>query len=464
MSERSKGCGLSVICDDLRGEVLSADGTCPFIFADNWSFASQTIAGCKLAYQSLGSLCNAFKLQVSPAKTWVWATAPEFRKRLQHVSCDGVRVPLMWRAKDLGVDVNYTLRRQKTVWRSRFHKMKTSMTKVRVSKLPARFKQRLALGGCSSASTFGQSWVQVSKSDFKSWRAAAAKVLGFNGPGENSKIAFSLSGDDCDPQLLDLLQRCCYWRRFLWKFPALKAKFLCVLNSGGLPHRPAGSLATSASLLGWIPNGSNFMHRWFGPLDWLRCSVKFLRFALCQTWRRAACVCVCVCVCVCAELSAPRPTFKERGSCCPSCALMTDELGIIPESSAKGSSSKSVCLAHTTILTPLTCTAPQHLHTSHHLRPSHTLRRSICARRTTCAAHTHYAAAFARIAPRTLHTPLHLHRSRTPRRSICARRLRVAFYFLFFKSRGRVIGNRRSAPSAGFVRVASLPLWRRANF
>ena len=71
--------------------------------------------------------------------------------------------------------------------------MKTSMTKVRVSKLPARFKQRLALGGCSSKCTFGQSLIQISKSDFKSWRAAAAKALGFNGPGENSKIAFSLT-------------------------------------------------------------------------------------------------------------------------------------------------------------------------------------------------------------------------------------------------------------------------------
>ena len=175
--------------------------------------------------------------------------------------------------------------------------MKTSMTKVKVSKLPARFRQRLALGGCSSKCTFGQSLAQVSKSDFKCWRAATAQGVGFQWGWGNSKIAFSLTGDDCNPQLLDLTHRCCYWRRFLWKFYAFKAEFLRTLNSGGWPNRPAGSLAKSASLREWIPHGSNLMHRCFGPLDWLRCSVKFLRFALCQTWMRT----------VCAELSALIP-------------------------------------------------------------------------------------------------------------------------------------------------------------
>ena len=64
---------------------------------------------------------------------------------------------------------------------------------------------------------------------------------------------------------------------------------------------------------------------------------------------------------------------------------------------------------HTTTLTPLTYTAPQHLHTSRytytahlhcatafahialHLHRSPTLRHSICTHRTTCTAHVHCA-------------------------------------------------------------------------
>ena len=151
------------------------------------------------------------------------------------------------------------------------------------------FKQRLAFAGCSSKCNFGQALLQVSKSEFKSWRSATAKALGCNRPGENAKIALALTGDDCDPQFLDLLQRCCFWRRFLWKFTVFQEEFLRLLNKGGLANRPAGSLARSALLLGWTVEGPALIHPWFGSLDWLRCTGKFLHFALSQTWMRTVC-------------------------------------------------------------------------------------------------------------------------------------------------------------------------------
>ena len=128
------------------------------------------------------------------------------------------------------------------------------------------------------------------------------KALGFNRPGENSKIAFSLTGDAYDPQLLDLIQRCCFWRRFLWNFPNSKFEFLRLLNKGGVANRPAGSFARSASLLGWTPDNSLLKHPWLGLLDWLRCTTGFLRFALSQTWVRT----------VCADLIVSRPGFQLR--------------------------------------------------------------------------------------------------------------------------------------------------------
>ena len=186
------------------------------------------------------------------------------------------------------------------------------------------FKQRLAYAGCSSKCNFGQALLQVSKSEFKSWRAATAKVLGCNGPGENAKIALALTGDDCDPQFLDLLQRCCFWRRFLWKFTAFQEEFLRLLNKGGLANRPAGSLARSALLLGWTVEGAALIHLWFGSLDWLRCTGKFLHFALSQTWMRT----------VCAELAESRPGFNLRavdlqGMQRLFVQLQPDELGIV---------------------------------------------------------------------------------------------------------------------------------------
>ena len=137
-----------------------------------------------------------------------------------------------------------------------------------------------------------------------------------------------------------------------------------------------------------------------------------------------------------------------------------------PESSAKGSSSKSVCLAYTTTLTPLTYTAPQHLHTSHHLHRSHTLRHSICTHRTTYTAHT------TTLTPLTYTAPQHLHTSPSHRLlfSLCfkagvgssgivgAHPLRVSCASHRSRCGAVRISKLNSEPSAGFVRVASLPL------
>ena len=298
------GCSMSVIAMTcmalLAHSVLSSKGASPFIFADNWSFASHTLEAGQAAFTALCDVCDAFQLELSPEKSWVWATSSKLRKQLRQVAYRGVPIPLVWHAKDLGVDVNYTLRRQKTVWRSRFHKMRNSMSKVRVSKLPVHCKKRLAISGGSSSCTFGGPLLHVSASEFKTWRAAIAKALGFNRPGENAKIALALAGDVIDPQLSDFFQKCCFWRRFFWKFPDLKNEFFHTLNCAGLPNRPAGSFVAAAATIGWKPEGLMLHHPWFGSLDWLRCSSKFLWFALSQTWVLK----------VCAELNETRPGFN----------------------------------------------------------------------------------------------------------------------------------------------------------
>ena len=103
-----------------------------------------------------------------------------------------------------------------------------------------------------------------------------------------------------DPQFLDVFHRFCFWRRFFWKFPSLFQEFLDKLHQGGMPDRPAGAMARSAANLGWKPFGRFFQHPWFGFIDWLRRSTKFLGFALAQTWMRL----------VCADLKVSRPGFN----------------------------------------------------------------------------------------------------------------------------------------------------------
>ena len=151
---------------------------------------------------------------------------------------------------------------------------------------------------------------------------------------------------------------------------------------------------------------------------------------------------------------------------------------------------------HATTLTPLTYTAPQHLHTSHHLHRSHTLRHSICTHRTTYTAHTTTLTplTYTYTAPQHLHTspshrlllslflkagvgssgivgarPLRVscasHRSRCGAVRTCKLNSEPSSR-ASHRSRCDAVRSSKlnSEPSAGFVRVASLPLWRRAKF
>ena len=111
--------------------------------------------------------------------------------------------------------------------------------------------------------------------------------------------------------------------------------------------------------------------------------------------------------------------------------------------------------AHIASLAPLTYTTPQHLHTSHHV---------YCTHHYTYTAHLHRATAFAHIAF-TSPSIFSFFKAGVGSSGIVGRHpLRVSCASHRSCSGAVRISKLNSEPSAGFVRVASLPLWRRANF
>ena len=76
----------------------------PFVFADNWSFVAESLQSLQTGCQGLVKLWNSFKLQLSPDKSWVSSTVRTWRKKLRRVSYERVPVPVLWHAKDLGVE------------------------------------------------------------------------------------------------------------------------------------------------------------------------------------------------------------------------------------------------------------------------------------------------------------------------------------------------------------------------
>ena len=98
----------------------------------------------------------------------------------------------------------------------------------------------------------------------------------------------------------DVINRCSFWRRFLWCCPNLKGNFLHMLNVGGVCNRPNGSLFRVLESFSWRPDGSCLVHPRFGRLNRLQVSFKFLCFALTQAWQRH----------ICEDLKSHRPGFN----------------------------------------------------------------------------------------------------------------------------------------------------------
>ena len=285
-----EGCSMAVVAMTclayLAHTVLTGCHVEPFVFADNWSFAADSLQAFHDGYRGLVSFCDAFRLQLSPEKSWVWATACAWRKKLRLVTYKGVSVPVLWHAKDLGVDCNFTKLRRKIVWKGRFRNMRACLSKIKGVNLPRRFKTRLAKTGAWAKCTYGAPLLNICASDFRVWRSSTTRALGFNRSGESPMIALNLTDQSLDPQLQDAIHRCSFWRRFLRRFAAMKDDFLEKLNNGGSCDRPVGAFRHALQQFAWQPEGSFLVHPWCGRLDWLRVSSKFLFFALEQTWQR----------------------------------------------------------------------------------------------------------------------------------------------------------------------------------
>ena len=200
----------------------------------------------------------------------------------------------------LSVDCSFTRLRRKGVWKGRLQKRRTSLSKIRGIRLLRKLNSRLVKNAAWAKCVYGAPLHDVCASDFRAWRSSTARAMGFSRSGESPKIALNLAGDSLDPQLQDVINRCSFWRRFLRRFPNLKENFLHMLNVGGVCNRPAGSLFRVLESFSWRPHGSCLVHPWFGRLNWLQVSFKFLCFALTQAWQPH----------ICDDLKSHRPGFN----------------------------------------------------------------------------------------------------------------------------------------------------------
>ena len=108
-----EGCSIAVSCMLAVGiwcdrHIAHAEPSANNImFADNWAIFHHNAEGLKRALQATVQFVDSLKMQLSPCKSWLWATCNKLRQSLKNISVHDIPIPVVLHAKDLGVDQRY---------------------------------------------------------------------------------------------------------------------------------------------------------------------------------------------------------------------------------------------------------------------------------------------------------------------------------------------------------------------
>lgn len=127
--------------------------TLPLSFADNWEIVANSADDLLQALPVVQQFLELCRLPISASKCWVWAiTAPD-RRSLRGCALFEQQLPVKLQAKELGVDISYSLKRAAFCRNQRVEKGLRRL--VRVASLPCSVwtKTRLLLSSVLSLCT-----------------------------------------------------------------------------------------------------------------------------------------------------------------------------------------------------------------------------------------------------------------------------------------------------------------------
>lgn len=193
-----EGCGFAIPAmlslGILAYRILQMDNPeceCAF-FADNWSLFSKAPEQLLEGFTTLRRIVQALSMKISPAKSWLWGTTSHARRALQGIVLDGVAIPVVLEAKDLGAQQVYSKRKSTKVLQQRLTKAKSKLGIIKAAKVPRGCKKRLALGAGFACASYGSAIHNISKTDVHSLRVHIARAIHRSGSGANSMQCFRL--------------------------------------------------------------------------------------------------------------------------------------------------------------------------------------------------------------------------------------------------------------------------------
>ena len=259
-----------------------------FTFADNWAILFRQWMHTEPGVKSLGQFCSALKLSISVPKSWIWALENSVLKKLGTVTLQDRPIPTVTHTKDLGVDLTYRGVRKKTHLKHRLTLGLQRCGKVPAVRCPKEKQGHLLHMSCFPKAGFGVELCKPNQKEFNSFRSAAARAVGLSRKGASPWIALSLLGKNNDFQFFALRRTVSFWRQYIVRFPS---RIPHIINKIQNPNNkgPISNLRDVFDQVGLSLQGDIVCSRFYGNINWMHCSKRFMNLVLHTHWVHYVC-------------------------------------------------------------------------------------------------------------------------------------------------------------------------------
>lgn len=286
-----EGCGFSVVAMAVmswwqaKTMQVKAKAVDTFTYADNWNYVAEQTRAIIKAVDILKQFVSCMRMEISPSKSWLWATTAKGRKELKNIQVNHETIPVVTSFSDLGCDVQYAKTQKKPKQRKRWERTTRLCKRIQLSKMPRGYKEHIVMASGLSGAIFGAPIAYIPKTKWRTLRSNMAQSLRLATAGASSWLAMGCSLND--PQLKSLGYTLQFWKRFLRMFPNMKQTFNVNMQRPGVSQvGPTACLKKTLRDANWLVITSSVIrHSVTGyQIDWQTASRKYLWFVLERQW------------------------------------------------------------------------------------------------------------------------------------------------------------------------------------
>lgn len=289
-----EGCGVAVAC------MLALGIWCFYVirecepeaqsimFADNWAVITHHLQQLQNIVDQIVGFLDALKMEMSPQKSWLWATCCSDRKSLKAIRAKNQEIPVVLHSKDLGVDQVYSKKSACPTKIAKVRKTIHKMKSIQKAKLPVGARKRIAVGAGLAMRTYGISTQLAAKSEYKNLRSATGAALLRTAGNASPWLALNTHDTNLDPQWRDITQAIQAWKRFIKFFPEQKSKLTQILAEGNPKVGAIGKLKAWCLRLGWQfdNNQQGTMSSGDKSFSWVKSPISTFKKVVGRDWNK----------------------------------------------------------------------------------------------------------------------------------------------------------------------------------